>query len=296
MKPFSPFTFLSLGVLLFPQASQALVNKQGRSEDDFVHYATYAFPEVDDQIQVFILADHHDGSEPRHVLVNSSEIDPRAVAQRSFQKKRGSTSEDGFLLPHEDLTTTDVCDFLRGCYTNIAQADATTAAIAVANIGAQKCLSAAQTVWVFFTENNYAVAKQVAAYVGTNTIVPFAVNIASTAFTNVYMNGESGSEDPFTPTTANQQCDVADYEALAGTHASMVYDFCLYIANTGSLTNVPTHYTAGQFVGDESIIDGAVTLAKLNIAATKGKMQAECESLGVTWRRWIPSMAWASGL
>lgn len=250
------------------------------SDDSFAHYATYTFTDSDESMHFYITAEMHNGDAPLSIMLNSTDT-------HGFIPQAAQAS-----LELQDRDLADVCTLLYGCMMDMAKADKTTAAIAIANVGAKKCLSAAQTVWTFFSADSYANAKKLASFTTNNVVLPWAVGIASTAFTNVYLNGESGSEDPFTEDASNDQCTIEDYEALAQVHASATYDFCMYIVNTNSLSNNPTHYTSGQVKGDDSEIDGAVTLARMNIAATKGKMQEKCESLGVTWRRWIPSMAW----
>lgn len=272
-------SMLALCLCTFVSRTFGLALPDNASDDGFAHYATYTFTDSDESMHFYIMADMHNGDAPLSIMLNST--DPPGFTPRTLGP-----------LDLQDRDLGDVCELLYGCMMDMASADKTTAAIALANITARKCLSAAQTVWTFFSADSYANAKQLAVYTTNNVVIPWAVGIASTAFTNVYLNGESGSEDPFTASATNDQCTIEDYEALAATHASATYDFCLYIANTNSLSNNPTHYTSGQILKDESEIDGAVTLARMNIAATKGKMQAKCESLGVTWRRWIPSMAW----
>lgn len=287
-------SILSLCLCTFISQTLGLVLPEERASDDgFAHYATYTFTDSDESMHFYVISDMHNGEAPLSIQLNSTDA-PGFLANSTntkspgFTRRTTSTGLDGL----EDRDLGDICDLLYGCMMDMAAADKTTAAIALANISARKCLSVAQTVWTYFSADGYAHAKELAAYTTNNVVLPWAVGIASTAFTNVYLNGESGSEDPFTATASNDLCTIEDYQALAETHASAVYDFCLYIANTNSLSNNPTHYTSGQVLKDESEIDGAVTLARMNVAATKGKMQAKCSSLGITWRRWIPSMAW----
>lgn len=259
----------------------------GPTDDGFAHYATYHFRDLGHSLDFYVGSHMHSGQAPMTIMMDSS---------ASSDGTPGFVPNTTELRRLEDRDLADVCEFLRGCVIDIASQDKTTALVALANVGVSKCASAAQTVWYYFSDDNYANARTLAAYATNNLVLPWAIGIASTAFTNVYLNGESGAEDPFPQVSTSDMCTTEDYKKLATDQANMLYDFCMYIVNTDSLSSNPTHYTAGQLKSDNSEIDGAVNLARMNVAATKGKMQAKCSSVGVIWKRWLPTLAWMTGV
>jgi hypothetical protein len=180
-------------------------------------------------------------------------------------------------LNRTGLQERDICGYFADCSQQWYDTT-TTAAIAIANTGANWCQTAYTATLNYWSANNYANVNSVVQ----GAIIGLAVNIASTPIGAAILGTESGTSQ----TSGNDQCNVqSDKARTANYFASSVYDFCMAI-QSAQTANTNTDFLYGEF--DDSNGDtahGDIAITRNFVAAQAGNWGPTCSGLGISWRR-----------
>lgn len=186
------------------------------------------------------------------------------------------------------LQKRDICAYFADCSQQWYDT-AATAAITIANTGANWCQTAYTAALDYWTANNYANTNNVVQ----GAVVGIIVNIVSTPIGAAILNSESAT----TQTSGGDQCNVKGNTALTANYfASSIYDFCMAI-QTAQSGNTNTDFLYGEFSdsnGDTA--DGDIAITRNFVAAQAGNWGPVCSGLGIIWKKILARSRGAIGL
>lgn len=240
---------------------------------DYGLYATYVVPEANISLEV-----HAPGFKGTPSVVTLDLSNWHEVYSPIQPMRLNSTG----------LQERDICAFFADC-TQQWYDTATTAAITIANTGANWCQTAYTATLNYWTANNYANTNAVVQ----GAVVGLIINIVSTPIGNAILNTESGT----TQTSGQDQCNVkSDTARTANYFASSTYEFCMAIQEAKS-GKANTDYLFGEFSNSNGdTADGDIAITRNFIAAQAGNWGPTCSGLGITWKRALARSLGALGL
>ncbi|TFK31431.1 hypothetical protein BDQ12DRAFT_694167 [Crucibulum laeve] len=170
----------------------------------------------------------------------------------------------------------NVCERITGC---IGSAAATAAGYATVAGGATAsfCSARANDAATALSANNYALARQIAAFVTVEVALPFIINFG-TFYINLKLQNAAAQ-------SSSDSCGISQQQAIADQAGTATYGFCLQLQKVSS-NKAFSRVDFGTVSADNSNDDIGLDMEmRLFISTVKGKYASACSLLGLELKR-----------